>query len=112
MPGTLLAAMLTPVPVQQQTTPASTAPWATSRATCSAAAGHGVSAASTAPQRITEKPPASSQPAMASGMGWRESLPTAIRRAFGMATMVRGERGPALVGSCQNKWRRCAGQTA
>jgi len=49
---------------------------------------------------------------MASGMGWRESLPTAIRRAFGMATMVRGERGPALVGSCQNKWRRCAGQTA
>ena len=66
MPGTLLAAMLTPVPVQQKTTPASAAPWATSRATCSATSGQGVAVASTAPQRITAKPASSRLAAMAS----------------------------------------------
>jgi len=79
MPGTLLAAMLTPVPVQQQRTPKSTSLCATASPTHRPTDGHASSASGArAPKRRTAWPCCRNHRSIASGSSPAISLPSAI----------------------------------
>src|SRR5581483_5866012 len=74
-PATLLAAIDTPVPVQQQTTPRSAAPDATASPTARPTSGHG----SPSPTTTTSTPRPARSALTASVSGVRSSVPNATR---------------------------------
>src|SRR5438876_13175 len=59
MPGTLFAAIDTPVPVQQKSTPSSDFPCATRSATAFATSGHGLESPAGGPKQLDVVPAAS-----------------------------------------------------
>src|SRR5437870_2611397 len=82
IPGSLFAAIDTPVPVQQKSTPKSDLPSATRSATASATSGQGLASPAGGPNSATSAPPRRRSASPNSVRGERSSLPRAMRKFY------------------------------